>query len=372
MRPRYASAPTPVALACAALLAGVASAGCGGDDPIVVGVTGPFTEPRGVSMRLAAELARDEVNAAGGIDGRRLVLSFVDDSASADVAVRVAQRFADDPSVVAVVGHLTSGPTLAAAPVYGGANPVAMITPSASNPLLSEAGRWIFRACPTDLVHGARLGEWARRQFGADRVTVLYQNDAYGRGVRGAFASRFEQLGGVVVSQNPYLPDSDLLPYLSRAAGRESVDAIVVAGTRQDAERTIGAMNALGLRVPVLGADALAGVSLRPGGVPAVHMSMAYTADAPGALNERFVAKYRERYAGRLPDHRGATTYDILHMLSGIIDRSGADRAAIRDALERVGTASAAYEGVTGTIVFDENGDLADGEVVMVEVKPDG
>ena len=356
-------------LALAVLLAG-AGTGCAGDEPVVIGVTGPFSEPRGVSMRLAAELARDEVNAAGGIGGRRLALAFADDRASADVAVRVAQNFTDDPAIVAVVGHLTSGPTLAAAPIYGGENAVAMVTPSASNPLLSEAGPWIFRACPTDLVHGARLGEWARRQFGADRVTVLYQNDAYGRGVRGAFVARFEQLGGVVASQNPYLPKSDLVPYLSRAAGHERIDAIVLAGTREDAERAIAAMNALGLRVPVLGADALSGIALTPGGVPAVHMSMAYTAEAPGQLNRAFVAKYRERYSGRVPDHRGATTYDIVHLLSGIIARSGPDRAAVRDALERVGTAAPAYEGVTGTIVFDENGDLADGEVVMVEVKP--
>jgi branched-chain amino acid transport system substrate-binding protein len=357
------------ALAFAAALASVALGGCSGGDAVVVGVTGPFSEPRGTSMRLAAELARDEVNEAGGIGGRRLELSFIDDSASADVAVRAAQRFVDDPSIVAVIGHLTSGPTLAAAPIYGGDDAVAMITPSASNPLLTDAGPYIFRACPTDLVHGARLGEWARRQFGAQRVTVLYQNDAYGRGVRMAFASRFEALGGTVVSQNPYLPDSDLLPYLQRAVGGEVIDAIVVAGTREDAERAIGAMGRLNLRVPVLGADALAGLRLTGDVVPAVHMSMAWTPDAPGALNRTFVTKYRDRYAGRSPDHRGATTYDIVHLLSGIIARHGDGREAIRDALARVGTSDPAHEGVTGAIGFDEHGDLADGRVVMVEVK---
>src|SRR5947207_10328487 len=90
-------------------------------------------------MRRAAQLAVDQLNARGGVRGRRLTLRIADDSASEDAAVRVAQTLYDDPNVAAVVGHLTSGASIAAAPVYGaGAHPVVMISPSASSPELDR------------------------------------------------------------------------------------------------------------------------------------------------------------------------------------------------------------------------------------------
>src|SRR5947207_14642900 len=87
--------------------------------PIVLGIAGPFSQPRGVSMQHAAELAVKEINARGGIRGRPLALRIMDDSGLGDVAIRIAQQLADDPAVVAVVGHLTSSASLAAGRVDG-------------------------------------------------------------------------------------------------------------------------------------------------------------------------------------------------------------------------------------------------------------
>src|SRR5882724_3164597 len=107
---------------CRALLAAVCSlAACSGGssrEPIVLGLAGPFSQPRGVSMQHAAELAVKEINARGGIRGRPLALRMMDDSGRPEVAIRIAQRLADDPRVVAVVGHLTSSASLAAGRVY--------------------------------------------------------------------------------------------------------------------------------------------------------------------------------------------------------------------------------------------------------------
>src|SRR5216117_948909 len=91
----------------------------GGSSPIVRGLSGPFSQPRGVSMRQAAELAVKEVNARGGIRGRPLVLRVMDDSGRADLAIGIAQRLVNDPSVVAVIGHLNSTASLAAGRIYG-------------------------------------------------------------------------------------------------------------------------------------------------------------------------------------------------------------------------------------------------------------
>lgn len=145
--------------------------GCQGDGgPVRLGVAGSFSDPIGIPMQLAAELAAEEINAAGGIGGRPLELVIRDDYADPDSAVFIAGDLYDS-GVSAVVGHLFSGTTLAAAPVYnGGDDPVAAISPSSSSPEVSSAGDHTFRVCPSDLAHGAALAEWVREKIGRAHV----------------------------------------------------------------------------------------------------------------------------------------------------------------------------------------------------------
>src|SRR5258708_24401033 len=123
---------------------------------IVLGIAGPFSQPRGVSMQRAAELAVKEINAHGGVHGQSVALRAMDDSGRPDVAIRIAQSFADDPSVVAVIGHLTSGASLAPGRVYCEARPpIVMISPSPSSPHPSGVHPSVFRVRPRDLSHRA-------------------------------------------------------------------------------------------------------------------------------------------------------------------------------------------------------------------------
>src|SRR2546427_4782494 len=168
-------------------------------------------------MRQAAELAAAEINAKGGVKGRPLRLRVADDSGREETAVRVAEELYREPDLVAVVGHLTSGTTIAAARVYGGgASPVPVISPSASSPDLSGVNPYFFRVCPTDLSHGPELARFARQALGAKRAGILYINNDYGRGIRKMFATEFTRLGGVIVEADPYVPATPSLePYLS-------------------------------------------------------------------------------------------------------------------------------------------------------------
>src|SRR5437773_12233922 len=146
--------------------------------PIVLGLAGPLSQPRGVSMRRAADLAVKEINARGGIRGRPLELRIMDDSGRPALAIRDAQQLVDDPTVVAVIGHLNSSASLAAGPIYGEARrPVVMITPSAPSPDLSGINPFVFRACPSDLSHGAQLARYARHMLDAGRVALMYLDD---------------------------------------------------------------------------------------------------------------------------------------------------------------------------------------------------
>ncbi|MGH7700641.1 MAG: ABC transporter substrate-binding protein [Gemmatimonadales bacterium] len=364
----------PLALACAL----VWIAACGGDaGPIRVGVAGPFSQPRGVAMKQAAQLAEREINGRGGIGGRPLELVFADDSARDSVAVRVAQTLREDPSIVAVIGHLTSAASIAAVRVYGGgADPVVLVSPSASSPDLSGISPYFFRVCPSDLSHGPRLARLARQTFAARTAGVIYVNDDYGRGIRRTFVTEFARIGGTVRAEDPALPTTPSLePYLSRmrggggGGGGGGVDVLVLAVEARMAELALREMARLGIRWPVVGGDALAGVEHGGPLAEGVRVATAYLPDRPGARNQAFVEAYVRAYPGQLPDHRGAGAYDIVHLLAQAIGAAGTDRAAIRDYVASVGAGRAPFEGVTGTIAFDAQGDVPAKTVVIGVVR---
>lgn len=361
----------PSRLTVASLVAALLGAACSRPHgPVKIGLAGPFSLARGLSMRHGAQLAVDQINARGGVHGQPLELSVVDDSANDDAAVRAAQQLYDDPAVVAVVGHLSSGTSLAAAPVYGsGSDPVVMVSPSASSPELSGINPYVFRLCPTDLRYGAALARFVRQSLGARRVGIVFVNNDYGRGVRQTFTSEFAKLGGTVVEEDPYLPAIySVEPYLARMR-QSGVDALMLAMDRSDAELTVRQMQAAGLHWPVVGGDALTGIEAAGPLAEGIRFPTAYLADAPGEPNATFLAAYLRAHPGERPDPRGAGAYDAVTLIARAIAARGADRAAIREYLSQVGRRVPALKGVTGTIAFDTLGDVPAKDVVIGAVR---
>ncbi len=331
-----------------------------GGGPVRIGVAGSFSDPIGIPMQLAAELAAEEINAAGGIGGRPLELVVRDDYADPDSAVFIAGDLYDS-DVSAVVGHLFSGTTLAAAPVYnGGDNPVAAISPSSSSPEVSSAGDHTFRVCPSDLAHGAVLAEWVRQTLNLERGAVLYLNDQYGRGIRQTFVEHFERLGGRLESVDPYLGDRpDVGPYLDRMARNRNIQFLVVAGNRGEAEEVLRQARRRGITVPIVGGDGLEGIEAAGALAEGVYLTSAYFPTIPTGANRKFVEAYRRKYPGAgMPNQPAAATYDAIYLLSQVIARAGTDRQAVRRALAGVGSETPPFEGVTGLVAFDAVGDV--------------
>ena len=341
---------------------------------IAIGLAGPLQLSYGRSMENAAQMAAEEINAAGGIDGRPLELVIRDDEADPQQAIGIANEFMANGSIVAVVGHITSGATLAAAGIYNAAeNGLLEISPTASSPLVTEAGEWTFRLCPSDLEHGPALAEWLRGRLGAQRANVLYANDAYGRGVRESFVDAFVAQGGAILGTDPFLPvyvaenATFFDPFIERAIARRS-DAIVVGGLAPEAIEIIESARAHGFGGRILGADGLLGVEEAGEVAEGVYVSTPFLPDMPGERTQRFVAAYTERF-GVTPDAYAALTYDGIHLVARAIAEEGADRAAIREWVAGVGSSRPAYDGVTGRIAFDVNGDVADKPVVIGVVR---
>jgi branched-chain amino acid transport system substrate-binding protein len=335
------------------------------DDVVRIGVAGSFSDPIGLPMRQAAELAAEEINAQGGINGKRLELVIRDDYSDPDSAVFVAGDLYNS-KVSAVVGHLFSGMTLAAAPVYnGGDDPVVAVSPSSSSPEVTTAGDYTFRVCPSDLAHGTELAHWVRDRLHLTRGAVLYLNDEYGRGVRQTFVSEFTRLGGELESVDPYLGEQpEVGPYLDRMAHERAPEFLVVAGNRSEAEEILRQAHKRKLMMPVLGGDGLEGIQDAGSLAEGVYLSSPYFPSIPSAANRRFVEAFRRKYKAP-PNQPAAGTYDALYLLKDVIARAGTRRADVRRALAGVGSVTPPFEGVTGTVAFDANGDVPNQNVYI-------
>jgi branched-chain amino acid transport system substrate-binding protein len=368
----------PVAVAAALVFA---ACGPRGGGEVVIGVAGPLEKANGRSMKLAVEMAVDEINREGGIDGRRVRVAWGDDDADPARAIEVARALRGNDSVVAVIGHVNSGASIQAAKIYNGeesdsvpGGPVAQISPASSSPALTQAGEWTFRVCPTDLEFSPRLAQWAAERLGSRRAAVLYANDDYGQGVMTTFEDAFRRGGGAVVSRDPYLPamyeaGGALDPYLVRAIRDRRADALVIGGQAAEGLKIITAARRLGFTGPILGADGLTGV--KDGGAVAegVYVSSAFLPDRGTPRAQEFVTEYRRRYR-ELPDHRGAMAYDVVYLLRDAIRRVGADRQAVRDYVASVGRGEVPpFDGVSGRIQFDENGDVVGKDVAVGVVR---
>lgn len=334
---------------------------CAGESgPVKIGVAFSLTEEGVLPSRYAAELAEREINAAGGIGGRPLELVMRDDFSNTDSAVAVATGLYGT-DVAAVIGGVYSSVTLAAAPVYnGGRSPLVQISPSASSPLLSHAGEYTFRLCPSDLAYGAALARFASDK-GLRRAAVLYVNDAYGRGVRQTFAAEYSRLGGEVIELDPFLTTStDVGPYLARMVKERKVQAIVLAANQAEGLQVLSQIRGAKLGLPILAGDGMAGAERTdPVLMEGAFVSSGYIVGNPSAVNQKFVAAYQKMFprAGP-PDQGAAATYDAVYLLAKVIGQAGSSRDRVRNTLAKVGNADPAYDGVVGRVAFDSLGDV--------------
>ena len=344
------------------LILGLAIAGCGGDQrPILIGWGGGPLNDSTVSPSLhTAELAIAEINAAGGIHGRPLKLVILEDGGEADSAVRVATRLVDS-GVVAVIGHIYSSTTLAAAPVYNNpGNPVLQISPSATSPLISQAGAYTFRVCPSDLQYGGALAHFVQQNLKLSRGAILYVNNDYGRGVRRTFEKEFTRLSGELTEMDPFLESApEVGAYLERISQTQGVDFIVLAANIDEGGRVLRAIRDRGFRGPVLGGDGLDGIEDTGALGEGVYVATVYLPSQNTDRNRKFLSAYREKFPlGNPVDYSAAATYDIVYLLRDAMLRGGTGRKELRDAVAAVGQSEPAFSGLTGSIAFDENGDV--------------
>lgn len=347
----------PLALAFAAF-----AAACGGDaGDLRLGMAGPFDEGFGLANRQGAELAVAEINAAGGLDGRRLVLEFRNDQGDGSRAAAIAQEFVDDETIIGVVGHVTSGAMIAAAKVYDG-NLAALAT-TASSASLTGISPWVFRVISSDSANGVDLARFAGR-LGKRRAAIVYENDTYGRGLADAFRNEFE---GEVIGFDPIdASGTDAEAYASWFVERRP-DLVFVAGTERSGVALLRESRRLGLTADFLGGDGWTGIVMDTAASEGALVGAPFTALDPRPEAQRFVTAYRTRF-GTDPDGNAALAYDAVQVMAAGLRAVGADRGRLRDWLAGR-TTDAPLAGVTGAIAFLPSGDPVGKSLTMTRVR---
>ena len=328
--------------------------------PFTVGVAGPMTgqyATYGASLKAGAELAAAQLNAQGGVNGSQVTLSFGDDLGDPQQAVLVAQKFIDDKNIVVVDGHMFSGATIAAGGKYQAAG-LPMITPSATQPDITTLGDYIWRICMTDAVQGKGLANYSVNTLGKKNIAIMYDNSDYGRGLADAYEAGVKAVGGTIADREQYTTgDTDFKAQLTKIKAANP-DLLFLSGYYPEGSKIAQQARQLGLNVQMLGSDGYASDQLPKLGGAAVNGMLVstffdYTKKDPTV--QKFVKEYKAKYNGANPDWFVANSYDVVMLAAKAAEVAGKnDRTAINDALSKVGT----YQGVSGPISFDANGDV--------------
>jgi branched-chain amino acid transport system substrate-binding protein len=350
---------------------GAAGGGATGSGDILVGEYGSLTGPQatfGQSTHNGIMMAADEINAAGGINGRKIKVLTEDDQSKQEEAANAVTKLISQNNVLAVLGEVASSSSIAAAPICQ-SNKVPMITPSSTNDTVTQKGDYIFRVCFTDSYQGSALGNYAAKGGGFKRAALLTDvKSDYSTGLGAQFEKTFTANGGQIVAKQSYANgDSDFRSQLT-AVKAANPDVIFVPGYYTDIGQIAIQRTDLGMGVPMLGGDGWESPKLIEIGGKALEGSMYsnhYFFGDPSATVSQFVQKYKERY-GQTPDSLAALGYDAMKVLADAMKRAKKlDGPSLRDAI----AATKNFGGVTGTITIGPQRDAIGKKLVIEEIK---
>jgi branched-chain amino acid transport system substrate-binding protein len=244
-----------LALATSAMLIGAASA-----QEIVIGVAGPMTGNEGSfgrQMRNGAELAVADINAAGGVLGRKLKLEIGDDACEPKQARSVAEKFAA-MKVPFVAGHFCSSSSIPASEAYAEGN-VLQISPASTNPVFTDRGLWnVFRVCGRDDQQGAFIGNYLIKYYKGKNIAIVHDKSTYGQGLATEVKKTINKAGIKEKLNDSYTKgDSDFTALASKLK-RDKIDIIMVGGYHKEAGQILRAMRNQGLKTVLIAGDSLA------------------------------------------------------------------------------------------------------------------
>jgi len=332
-------------------------------EPIKIGFIGPLTgdvSTLGSNARAATELAVKEINDAGGVNGQMVEAVYEDGKCNAAASVSAANKLIGVDKVNAIVGGLCSTETSAFVQAAMQAKTIVM-SPCSSAPTLSSSGKYFFRDYPSDAYQGKFDAEYAYNTMGARKVAVVYHISDYGTGIKTIFINRFKELGGeVVVEEGAPQESRDYRTILAKIKAANP-DLIFAPMYTEGATVLIGQMSDLGIKTKILIGDT--------GSDPKFQKDVSGKADitySVGKTNSsvEFDAKMKSATGEDQVPICAAQAYDATNMIAQAISSVGTDPDMLADAIRAM-----KYDGVSGHIEFDQNGDITVAEYSLFKIE---
>lgn len=346
--------------------------------PIRIGALFAVTGPAaflGEPERNSAKMVIDEINKAGGINGRKLELVAYDTTGDATKAVQLATKLIKDDKVVAIIGPSTTGETMAVIPVAEKEH-IPLISCSAGSKITDPVKKWVFKTAQNDSLAVGRIYEYLQKMK-QTRVSILTVSDGFGASGREQLKSQAAKYGITVVSDDTYGPkDTDMTAQLTKIRGSHS-QAIICWGTNPGPALVAKNVRQLGIKTPLfmshgvsskkfieLAGDAAEGIKLPSGKVVVADI-------LPGSDKQKkslmaFVKDYQKHYKAE-GDHFGGHAWDAVMLIRNAVDNGADTAAAIRDHLEK----TRGYAGIGGSFNYSaqDHAGLGKDAFVLVEVR---
>ena len=319
----------------------------------------------GTSSHEGTQLAIEEINAAGGVLGKKLELLTEDNQTKAGESTNAVNKLISKDGVVAILGEVASSRSMEAAPICND-NKIPMITPASTNQDVTKGRPYVFRVCFIDPFQGTVMANFATGTLKASKVAVLTDvKSDYSKGLAKFFKEQFAKNGGQVVSELDYnAGDKDFKGQLTAIKGA-GPDAVFVPGYYTEVALIATQAKQLGLSLPLFGGDGWESSTLLEIGKDAVegHYFSTHCAPEQGTPKMiQFVEAYKKRYNGKSPDAMAALGYDSARVLADAITRAGStDGTKVRDALAGLKD----YDAVTGKFSINENRDAVKSAAIM-------
>ncbi|WP_025782984.1 ABC transporter substrate-binding protein [Sporosarcina sp. D27] len=314
----------------------------------------------GTSEADGIQLAVDEINKDGGIDGKKIKLVKIDNKSDAAEATNAAIKLTTQENVVAIIGAATSGATVAQAQIAND-NKTPLISPSGTSPTVTvnekgEVNEYVFRTSFIDPFQGTVAANFAANDLGVKNVAIFSDNASdYSKGLASSFKEDFEKAGGKIVAEESYVAkDSDFRSTLTRIKSANP-EFIFIPGYYEEVGLIVKQAREMGINVPLMGADGWdSPILMDLAGADALNNTFTtnhYSSDDPDGAVKAFNDKFNEKY-NKAPDAFNALGYDTVYLLKDAIERAGsADSTKIKDELAKTD----GLDLVTGKYSVDEN-----------------
>ncbi len=325
----------------------------------------------GLPAKRGVELAVAAINKAGGINGQKLEVIFEDEKDSPTSAVNAVQKLINVDKVVAIIGPMTSGAALAAAPSANEAK-IPMITPTATSPKVSGAGAYIYRGCSRIDKQAEALTTYIAQTYNPKTVGILYSNEPYGKGCNDLFSKYFEQLGIKVVATESFMRGAkDFKAQLTNIKAANP-DILFIPGYYQETAPAAAQARQLGLNQRIVGVYGdIAPIYIELAGKAAEGHLVAseYHEEYDTPRNKEFKEAYYALVKA-IPNEPvnimfAALTYDMTNLVAEGMKKYGPTPDGIKKFLDEVKD----YDGVTGRLSFNPDHDVVKGDVALFEVK---